>query len=139
MKLSNFYNKDNSSEHRSKQTKFTLSNGRLEAELETEKSKSLHLQKECDKLLDEQDDLKRQINILQEHSNSINADLEHNISKLTLKEATYNEAQEKINLLPVLQYQIKELNANQENLNNVIETAQKNSVQQVADTRTRFI
>ena len=133
MKLSNFYSKDNSPERRARQTKFTLSNGRLEAEVEAEKTKNLHLQKEYDKLLNEQGELQGQLNVLQEHSKSMSTDLEQSTNALNLKEALYNEAEQKIDLLPVLQDQIKELNANNDNLNNIIETAQRNSLRQVAD------
>lgn len=132
MKLSNFYNKE-IPKRQVKQTTFTLSNGRLELELEEERLKNQKLQEQHTEFLNEQDELKGKINVLQEHTNSITKTLEQTNHTLELKEASYNNAQQKIELVPVLQEQIKELNANNDNLNNVIETAQRNSMQQGAD------
>ena len=133
MKLSNFYNKDSSPKRQATQTKFTLSNGRLEFELKEEQTKNLELQKRCTELLNEQDELNGKINILTEQSSSIAHDLEGATQTLQLKESSYKDAQQKSELVPVLQDQIKELNANNDNFNNIFETAQRNSMQQQAD------
>ena len=133
MKLSNFYSKDRPPKRQTKQPQFTLSNGRLELELKEEQDKNRILQKQHIKLLNEQDELNGKINVLQEHSNSTDEELEKITTTLDLKDAYYNEAQEKIQTLPGYKNKIRELEANNNNLNNIIETAQKNSMQQGTD------
>ena len=133
MKLGNFYNRDKSPKRQATQTKFTLSNGRLELELKEEQDKNQILQNQCTELLNEQDELNGKINILQERSKSISTELEEMNSTADLKEAYYNEAQQKIEAIPGLQNRIKELDNNNNNLNSIIETAQQNSMQQRAD------
>jgi chromosome segregation ATPase len=133
MKLSNFYDKDRPLKRQARQTTFTLSNGRLELELKEEQDKNQILQEQHIKFLNEQDELKGKINVLQEHSNSTDKDLGKITSTLDLKEAYYNEAQEKIQVIPDLQNHIVYLESNNTNLSSIIETAQKNSMQQGAD------
>tara|TARA_R110000824_G_scaffold32390_2_gene104628 strand:+ start:1036 stop:2052 length:1017 start_codon:yes stop_codon:yes gene_type:complete len=133
MKLGNFYNENKSSKPQSKQTKFTLTNGRLELELKEEQSKNQKLQEQHTNFFNEQDELNGKINVLQEHANSLATVLEQTNHTLELKEASYNEAQKKNQGIPGYQTYIKQLEINNDNLNSIISTAQENSMQQGAD------
>jgi len=135
MKLSNFYNKDRIPQRQAKQTKFVLSNGRLEVELEMEKNKNSQLQEQYDKIFNANDELTKQINVAQEHSTAISTELDKTINTLEINKASYNEAQQKIQEIPGFQTQIRELEANNNNLSSIIESAQKNSMQQGADLK----
>lgn len=132
MKLSNFYNKDDKP-HQAGQAKFTLSNGRLESELKEAQAKNLDLQTQYTEILNEQDELNGKINVLTEHSRSLEHDLEEVTQTLQFKEATYKDAEQKIEVIPGLQGQISALQGNNDRLDNIIETAQRNSLQQGAD------
>tara|TARA_R110000824_G_scaffold118151_5_gene270341 strand:+ start:1767 stop:2783 length:1017 start_codon:yes stop_codon:yes gene_type:complete len=133
MKLSNFYNRDETPKRQSKQAKFVLSNGRLEVELETEKNKNSQIQEQYDKIFNENDELTKQLIVAQEHSKTISIELDKTFNTLDINKASYNEAQQKIQEIPDFKKQIRELEANNTNLNSIIESAQKNNMQQGAD------
>tara|TARA_Y100000310_G_scaffold72872_1_gene69017 strand:- start:5192 stop:6208 length:1017 start_codon:yes stop_codon:yes gene_type:complete len=133
MKLSNFYNRDETPKRQSKQAKFVLSNGRLEVELETEKNKNSQIQEQYDKLFNENDELTKQLIVAQEHSKTISIELDKTLNTLDINKASYNEAQQKIQEIPDFKQRIRELEANNTNLNSIIESAQRNSLQQGAD------
>ena len=132
MKLSNFYDKDKIPKRQAKQSKFVLSNGRLEVELETEKNKNSQLQEQYDKIFNENGELTKRIIVAQEQSKAISIELDKTTHTLDLKDAHYNEAQEKIQKIPGFQTIIRELEAKNNNLNSIVESAQINSMQQGA-------
>ena len=131
MKLNNFFEKERPI-HRDA-PKFTLTNGRLEEDLEQERLKTNELEQQVIAFLAEQDDLKRNIAVLEENRKTLIQQLDENTETLKIKEATYTEAQTKAESIPALQHNINQLIAEKDSLNNTLENAKANSLQQNND------
>ena len=131
MKLSNFYDKENKKPNVKAQ--ITLSNGRLEEDLDSERRKNKHLEERNEFLNNEQDDLKQQIAILEENRKSLINELDENKDALKISEAESAEINKIRDVIPSLQSNIKQLTADKEGLNTSLEKAQQNNIQQNGD------
>jgi len=131
MKLNNFFDKEPSI--RKEVPKFTLTNGRLEEDLEQERLKTNKLEQQVIDFLDEQDELKRNIAVLEENRKTITQQLDENTETLKIKESAYAEAQTKAESIPALQHNIKQITAEKDNLINTLENAQANNMRQRND------
>ena len=133
MKLGNFYDKNKNVKRQSGQAQFTLTNGRLEQDLEAEKHKNKQLSEQHEHFLAAQDDLKGQINVLEEHNKSISQHLEEITQELKLKQSLYDDAQQKIEVIPALNNQLRDLNGLYEGLNSRFAESERTNLQQKAD------
>ena len=131
MKLNNFFDKEPFI--RKDVPKFTLTNGRLEDELAQERLKTNKLEQQTIDFLDEQDKLKRNINVLEENRKTITHQLDEVTEALKIKESACVEAQTKAEGIPALQHNIKQLTAEKDNLFNILEEAQVNNMRQSND------
>jgi len=131
MKLNNFFDKEPSI--RKEVPKFTLTNGRLEEDLKQERLKTNELEQQVIDFLDAQDELKRNIAILEENRKTITQQLDENTETLKIKDSAYVEAQTKAESIPALQHNIKQLTAEKDNLTNTLEGAQVNNMRQSND------
>ena len=132
MKLSNFYNKDGNKKPNVK-PQITLSNGRLEEDLASERQKNKHLEEQNSTFNDNQDNLKQQIAILEENRKSLINELDENKGALKIRDAECAEIDKIRNIVPSLQSNIKQLTADKDSLNATIENANQNNIQQNGD------
>ena len=131
MKLNSFFEKEYPI--RKDVPKFTLTNGRLEEDLEQERLKTSKLERQVTDFLAEQDELKRNIAVLEENRKSLTQQLDENTETLKIKEALYMEAQTKAENIPALQHNINQLIAEKDIINNTLENAKVNNLSQNND------
>ena len=131
MKLNNFFEKGHPI--RKDGPQFTLTNGRLEEDLEQERLKTNELEQQNIDFLAEQDILKKNIAVLEENRKTLTQQLDENTETLKIRESAYTEAQTKAESIPALQHNIKQLTAEKDSLTHTLENAKANSLQQNND------